>query len=141
MMIGDGGDTKCEWSNLGDSKVQYEGCSVLLQIRYIGGGGLCHYMTWLIGQNLMPVLRGICDAFRAWSQFSLIDKVHVQLCIYATPDQINCAEVKLQQYLIPYLIFVIFLHEQNFWRIKFTPKNAYITTIYTVNCQFYALNL
>ena len=24
----------------------------------------------------------------------------------------------------PYLIFVIFLHEQNFWRIKFTPKNA-----------------
>ena len=24
----------------------------------------------------------------------------------------------------PYLIFVIFLHGQNFWRIKFTPKNA-----------------
>ena len=24
----------------------------------------------------------------------------------------------------PYLIFVIFLHWQNFWRIKFTPKNA-----------------
>ena len=24
--------------------------------------------------------------------------------------------------LEPYLIFVIFLHEQNFWRIKFTPK-------------------
>ena len=23
-----------------------------------------------------------------------------------------------------YLIFVIFLHVQNFWRIKFTPKNA-----------------
>ena len=23
-----------------------------------------------------------------------------------------------------YLIFVIFLHEQNFWRIEFTPKNA-----------------
>ena len=23
-----------------------------------------------------------------------------------------------------YLIFVIFLHRQNFWRIKFTPKNA-----------------
>ena len=23
-----------------------------------------------------------------------------------------------------YLIFVIFLHGQNFWRIKFTPKNA-----------------
>ena len=22
----------------------------------------------------------------------------------------------------PYLIFVIFLHRQNFWRIKFTPK-------------------
>ena len=22
----------------------------------------------------------------------------------------------------PYLIFVIFLHKQNFWRIKFTPK-------------------
>ena len=26
--------------------------------------------------------------------------------------------------LHPYLIFVIFLHWQNFWRIKFTPKNA-----------------
>ena len=24
----------------------------------------------------------------------------------------------------PYLIFVFFLHGQNFWRIKFTPKNA-----------------
>ena len=24
----------------------------------------------------------------------------------------------------PHLIFVIFLHRQNFWRIKFTPKNA-----------------
>ena len=23
-----------------------------------------------------------------------------------------------------YLIFVIFLHGQNFWRVKFTPKNA-----------------
>ena len=23
-----------------------------------------------------------------------------------------------------YLIFVIFLHGHNFWRIKFTPKNA-----------------
>ena len=36
-----------------------------------------------------------------------------------------------------YLSF--FLHWQNFWRIKFTPKNAYITTKYTVNCQFFAL--
>ena len=35
-----------------------------------------------------------------------------------------------------YLSF--FLHRQNFWRIKFTPKNAQITTNYTVNCQFYA---
>ena len=26
--------------------------------------------------------------------------------------------------LSAYLIFVIFLHWQNFWRIKFTPKNA-----------------
>ena len=24
----------------------------------------------------------------------------------------------------PNLIFVIFLHGQNFWRVKFTPKNA-----------------
>ena len=24
----------------------------------------------------------------------------------------------------PYLIFFIFLHRQNFWRIKFTPENA-----------------
>ena len=26
--------------------------------------------------------------------------------------------------VLPYLIFVIFLHSQIFWRIKFTPKNA-----------------
>ena len=25
-------------------------------------------------------------------------------------------------YVCAYLIFVIFLHEQNFWRMKFTPK-------------------
>ena len=55
----------------------------------------------------------------------------------------------------PYLIFVIFLHEQNFWRIRFTPKKrvnydkiqrklpifCVITAKYTVNCQFFALNL
>ena len=54
-----------------------------------------------------------------------------------------------------YLIFVIFLHEQNFWRIKFTPKKrvnydkihrklpifCVITAKYTVNCKFFALNL
>ena len=53
-----------------------------------------------------------------------------------------------------YLIFVIFLHEQNFWRIRFTPKKrvnydkihsklpifCVITAKYTVNFQFFALN-
>ena len=57
--------------------------------------------------------------------------------------------------LVTYLIFVIFLHEQNFWRIKFTPEKrvnydkihsklpifCVITAKYTVNCQFFALNL
>ena len=52
-----------------------------------------------------------------------------------------------------YLSF--FLHEQNFWRLKFTPKKrvnydkihsilpifCVITAKYTVNCQFFALNL
>ena len=52
-----------------------------------------------------------------------------------------------------YLSF--FLHRQNFWRIKFTPKNrvnydkihsklpifCVITAKYTVDCQFFALNL
>ena len=52
-----------------------------------------------------------------------------------------------------YLSF--FLHGQNFWRIKFTPKKrvnydkihsklpffCVITAKYTVNCQFFALNL
>ena len=56
---------------------------------------------------------------------------------------------------VPYLIFVIFLHKQNFWRIKFIPKKTVnygkihsklpifcvITAKYTVNCQFFALNL
>ena len=55
--------------------------------------------------------------------------------------------------LISYLSF--FLHKQNFWRVKFTPKNrvnydkirrklpifCVITAKYTVNCQFFALNL
>ena len=54
-----------------------------------------------------------------------------------------------------YLIFVIFLHGQNFWRIEFTLKKrvnydkihsklpifCVITAKYTVNCQFFALNL
>ena len=54
-----------------------------------------------------------------------------------------------------YLIFVNFLHEQNLWRIKFTPKKCVnydkilsklpilcvITAKYTVNCQIFALNL
>ena len=57
--------------------------------------------------------------------------------------------------MFSYLIFVIFLHKQNFWRIKFTPKKranydkihrklpifCVITAKYTVNCQFFALNL
>ena len=52
-----------------------------------------------------------------------------------------------------YLSF--FLHGQNFWRIKFTPKKrvnydkihsklpifCVITAKYTVNCQIFALNL
>ena len=38
-----------------------------------------------------------------------------------------------------YLIFVIFLHKQNFWRIKFTPKKRVNYDKYTVNCQFFAL--
>ena len=52
-----------------------------------------------------------------------------------------------------YLSF--FLHEKKFWRIKFTPKKrinydkihsklpffCVITAKYTVNCQFFALNL
>merc|ERR1712012_226502 len=54
-----------------------------------------------------------------------------------------------------YLIFVFFLHRQNFWRIKFTPKKrvnydkihrklpifCVITANSTINCQFFALNL
>ena len=62
---------------------------------------------------------------------------------------------RLAYCIMPYLIFVIFLHEQNFWRIKLTPKKrviydkihrklpifCIITAKYTVNCQFFALNL
>ena len=58
-------------------------------------------------------------------------------------------------YFSAYLIFVFFLHRQNFGRIKFTPKKrvnydkihsklpifCVITAKYTVNCQFFALNL
>ena len=58
-------------------------------------------------------------------------------------------------WIVAYLIFVIFLHELNFWRIKFTPKKrvnydkihrklpifCVITAKYTVNWQFFALNL
>ena len=37
---------------------------------------------------------------------------------------------------LPYLIFVIFLHRQNFWRIKFTPKNANFCQFFANFCQF-----
>ena len=37
---------------------------------------------------------------------------------------------------IAYLIFVIFLHRQNFWRIKFTPKNANFCQFFANFCQF-----
>ena len=34
-----------------------------------------------------------------------------------------------------YLIFVIFLHRQNFWRIKFTQKNANFCECFANFCQ------
>ena len=60
-----------------------------------------------------------------------------------------------EEMTMSYLIFVIFLHEQNFWRIRFTPKKrvkyskihsklpifCVITAKYTVYCQIFALNL
>ena len=85
-----------------------------------------------------------------WTQPCRVDKPHnyppFQNSFLWPPQQCNNAT---------YLIFVIFLHEQNFWRIKFTPKKrvnydkihsklpifCVITTKYTVNCQFFALNL
>ena len=65
------------------------------------------------------------------------------------------SEFNTSLYCSTYLIFVIFLHKQNFWRVKFTPKKranydkihsklpnfCVITAKYTVNCQFFALNL
>ena len=40
--------------------------------------------------------------------------------------EVSAGGTSLESKLIQssYLIFVIFLHEQNFWRIKFTLKNA-----------------
>ena len=35
---------------------------------------------------------------------------------------------KHTEMLTPYLIFVIFLHRQNFWRIRFTPKMRKISS-------------
>ena len=72
--------------------------------------------------------------------------------------QAGSTRVKCELFLskfFSYLIFVIFLHRQNFWRIKSTPKKrvnydkihskltffCVITPKYTVNCQFFALNL
>ena len=51
-------------------------------------------------------------------------KFFVSLCLY----KIVCCQIVYFLILVPiclfvsYLIFVIFLHGQNFWRIKFTPK-------------------
>ena len=48
---------------------------------------------------------------------------------------------------LSYLIFVIFLHGQYFWRIKFTPKKPIFRVKSVKNatfcrkCQFFALNL
>ena len=73
-----------------------------------------------------------------WAHFRIREPSFLHQC----PNNFsNIPFLPFKCLLTPYLIFVIFLHRQNFWRIKFTPKNAYITTIYTVNCQFYALNL
>ena len=41
---------------------------------------------------------------------------------------------------IPYICH-FFLHRQNFWRIKFTPKNATFSCKICRKCQFFALNL
>ena len=59
---------------------------------------------------------------------------HVNSAYFPTSTSVNIrcfipAIPKFCQILQPdqawtYLIFVIFLHWQNFWRIKFTPKNA-----------------
>ena len=90
--------------------------------------------------------------FRAQPKLSLRPPIPPSGNLY---NFFNRQKSRIKGRVRPYLIFVIFCHEQNFWRIKFIPKKrvnydkihrklpivCVITAKYTVNCQFFALNL
>ena len=53
-------------------------------------------------------------SFDVQGGFIIVDKMYIS----------NLCEDKDQVNIHPYVLFVIFLHRQNFWRMKFTPKTA-----------------
>ena len=55
---------------------------------------------------------------QVWGRTSRRQRRAVGAGALARKDEVERVRVKT------YLIFVIFLHGQNFWKIKFTPKNA-----------------
>ena len=78
----------------------------------------------------------VCSVVVDWSCFIRLWQMYLQYlyCVTRAPllyfvrswvalSFKVCPSVR-QSVRHPYLIFVIFLHGQNFWRIKFTPKNA-----------------
>ena len=118
-----------------------------------GGPGFCAFLL-TIASGLLILATLPLSLF-----FSIKVSSSFCLSLYNLPQNSSSKEggsLSASLHCLPsYLIFVIFLHGQNFWRIKFTPKKCVnydkihsklpifcvITAKYTVNCQFFALNL
>ena len=68
----------------------------------------CTMLDYVISRMLKQV----------WGRTSRRQRRAVGAGALARKDEVERVRVKT------YLIFVIFLHGQSFWRMKFTPKNA-----------------
>merc|ERR1712016_509881 len=101
----------------------------------------------------MPEFARVCQSMPEYARVSQSMPEYARVC-QSMPEYARvCQSMPEYARHTSYLSF--FLHKQNFWRIKFTPKKpvnydkihrklpffCVITAKYTVNCQFFALNL
>ena len=77
--------------------------------------------------------QGHQDIFLCYARISVISKLQISKIRYdiylchariTVITRLQITDHIQQGHIQAYLIFVIFLHWQNFWKIKFTPKNA-----------------
>ena len=101
-------------------------------------------------QHQLP--RSIPDPQASGESLGMIEKSSEKVANFFI-CKLELVQVEEEDAHTSYLSF--FLHKQNFWRIKFAPKKrvnydkihsklpifCVITAKYTVNCQFFALNL